>query len=78
MNILSYIKESFQKVIRIFVNLPEFLEGVKEEINRLSWPDWNSVVVGTVGVISISIFTTLFVWIFDLVISRIFLLIVGG
>jgi preprotein translocase, SecE subunit, bacterial len=78
MNILNYFKETFQKVIKILTNLPEFFEGVKEEINRLSWPDWNSIVVGTVGVISISIFTTIFVWVSDLIISRIFLMIVGG
>jgi len=72
------MKETFRKAIKILTNLPEFLEGVKEEINRLSWPDWNSIVVGTAGVIAISIFVTFFVWIFDLIISRIFLLLAGG
>jgi preprotein translocase SecE subunit len=78
MNILNYFKETFRKAIKILTNLPEFFEGVKEEVNRLSWPDWNSIVVGTAGVIAISIFVTLFVWISDLIISRIFLLLAGG
>ncbi len=78
MNILKQIKETFKKLFEVLINLPEFLEGIKEEVNRLTWPDWNSMVVGTVGVIAISLFTTAFVWIFDFIISRILFAIVGG
>ncbi len=78
MNVVKQIKETFGKFFNIITNLPEFLEGVKEEINRLTWPDWNSIAVGTVGVIAISLFTTVFVWISDFIISRILIMIIGG
>ncbi|MEO0138751.1 MAG: preprotein translocase subunit SecE [candidate division WOR-3 bacterium] len=78
MNIVKQIKETFAKFFNIIINLPDFLEGMKDEINRLTWPDWNSIVVGTVGVIAISLFTTVFVWISDFIISRILMMIIGG
>ena len=78
MNVVKQVKETFHKFFNIITDLPEFLEGMKDEINRMTWPDWNSIVVGTIGVISISIFTTVFVWISDVVISRLLLMIIGG
>ncbi len=78
MNVLNELKNTFKKFFNMLVNLPEFLEGMKDELNRITWPDWNSIVVGTIGVIAVSLFTTAFVWLSDLIISNILLLIVGG
>ena len=78
MNVIGSLKETLGKFWDMLVNLPEFMEGMKEELGRLTWPDWNSLVAGTIGVIAISAFTTLFIWISDFVISRVVLAILGG
>ncbi|NPB02894.1 MAG: preprotein translocase subunit SecE [Thermotogae bacterium] len=78
MNVMQSLKETLRKLGEVIFNLPEFMEEMKEELGRLTWPDWNSLVVGTAGVLAISAFTTLFIWISDFLISRVVLMILGG
>ncbi|NPA79894.1 MAG: preprotein translocase subunit SecE [Thermotogae bacterium] len=78
MSVIHSLKETFGKLADVLLNLPEFMEGMKEELGRLTWPDWNSLIAGTVGVIAISLFTTLYIWISDMLISKVLLAILGG
>ncbi len=77
MNILTSLKETLNKFWEMLVNLPEFMEGMKEELGRLTWPSWNDLIVGTAGVLAISAATTLFIWVSDMLVSRVFIAIIG-
>ena len=52
-----------------------FFQEVVEEVRRITWPTWSSIWGGTLAVIAISAFTTLYIWVADLIFSRLLALI---
>ena len=48
----------------------EFLKEVVAEVKRVTWPTKESIIGGTAAVFAISAILTLYIWVLDLVFSR--------
>ncbi len=48
----------------------EFLKEVAAEVKRVTWPTRDSIIGGTVAVFAISGILTLYIWVLDIVFSR--------
>ncbi len=48
-----------------------FLKGVKQEIDRVSWPDKKLVQKATIVVIIFALFFGIYLWVMDLAFTRI-------
>ena len=51
--------------------LRAFLKGVRQEIDRVSWPGKKLVQKATVGVIIFSLFFGIYLWVMDLAFTRV-------
>ncbi len=49
----------------------QFLREVGAEVRRVTWPTRESLIGGTVAVFVLSAFLTLYVWVVDIITSRI-------
>ncbi len=48
----------------------EFLRDVVAEMRRVTWPTRHSILGGTAAVFLVSGFVTLYIWVLDLIFSR--------
>jgi len=55
--------------------LKEFLQGVRSELRRVTWPDRKLVLKATVSVIIFSLVVGVYLWVLDLAFTRIISLI---
>ncbi|MFN3813787.1 MAG: preprotein translocase subunit SecE [Aquificaceae bacterium] len=51
--------------------IKRFLKEVKQETNRVAWPDRKLVTKATISVIIFSLFIGFYLWLLDLVFTRI-------
>ena len=51
--------------------LTEFLKGVREELKRVVWPKKDIVVKATISVIVFSVIIGVYLWILDLIFTKI-------
>ena len=56
---------------KIIAPFKSFFDEVKVEMQRTSWPDWNTTMASTIAVILFSLFVAFFVGLLDFIISRI-------
>lgn len=49
----------------------EFLREVRAELERVTWPTREAIIGGTLAVIFVSGVLTLYIWIADLLVSRV-------
>lgn len=49
----------------------QFLREVGAEVRRVTWPTRESLVGGTIAVFVLSAFLTLYVWVVDIITSRV-------
>ncbi len=55
--------------------LKEFLQGVRAELRRVSWPDRKLVTKATISVIIFSLVVGVYLWVLDLAFTKILSLI---
>ncbi|MGC8893811.1 MAG: preprotein translocase subunit SecE [candidate division WOR-3 bacterium] len=48
----------------------KFLQDVVAELRRITWPTRDSILGGTAAVFLVSGFVTLYIWVLDLIFSR--------
>ena len=51
--------------------LKEFLQGVRSELRRVTWPDRKLVIKATISVIIFSLVVGVYLWVLDLAFTRI-------
>ena len=51
--------------------LKEFLKGVREELRKVVWPRKDTVVKATISVIVFSVIIGVYLWILDLIFTKI-------
>ena len=61
---------TFNKVEKM-EKLTEFLKGVREELKRVVWPKKDTVVKATISVIVFSVIIGVYLWILDLIFTKI-------
>ncbi len=55
----------------MFKKIKKFLDEVKVEMNKVSWPSHNELVNSTIIVVVVSLLFTLYIFLADLLISQI-------
>ena len=55
-----------------FARTRDFYEEVVAEMRRVTWPEWPQVRQLSIGVIALSLFIGLIIWLMDLVLQAVF------
>ncbi|MFA4837904.1 MAG: preprotein translocase subunit SecE [Candidatus Neomarinimicrobiota bacterium] len=55
----------------MFKKIREFIDGVVFEMKKVSWPSWNELKGSTVIVLALSLILSIFLFVVDLLLSKI-------